>query len=133
MTQTEESETSEAHQGAAAHICVASPAGPWSSATGWATLGLSPSSGRRRTNAAPGCLRTSPQTRHVTSAPQRFSAAHAHVKAVRAAARHCGFCGFSLSPDASLMSRAVRIRAIRVEVKCTVLSSPIGMFIFTNR
>lgn len=36
------------------------------------------------------------------------------------------------SPLAILMSRAVRIRAIRVEVKCTVMSSATGMFIRTN-
>ena len=40
---------------------------------------------------------------------------------------------WNVSPDASLISRAVRIRAIRVEVKCTELSSAMGMFILTNR
>lgn len=49
------------------------------------------------------------------------------------AARDSGFCSFRLSPDASLISRAVRIKAISVEVKCTVLSAAMGMFIFTNR
>lgn len=58
---------------------------------------------------------------------------HIHIRAVRPAARDSGLCSFSLSPDASLISRAVRIRAISVEVKCTVLSSAMGMFIFTNR
>lgn len=54
---------------------------------------------------------------------------------LRPAARHCGTSRFSVgvSPDASLISRAVRMRAIRVEVKWTVLSSAMGMFIFTNR
>ncbi|TNN59710.1 hypothetical protein EYF80_030081 [Liparis tanakae] len=42
-----------------------------------------------------------------------------------------GFLG--MQNDASLISRAVRIRAIRVEVKCTVRSSAMGMFILTNR
>lgn len=36
-------------------------------------------------------------------------------------------------PDASLISSAVRMRAMRVEVKCTVLSSAMGMFILTSR
>lgn len=36
------------------------------------------------------------------------------------------------SPLAILMSRAVRIRAMSVEVKCTVMSSATGMFINTN-
>lgn len=51
------------------------------------------------------------------------------------AARHSGISRFTfcVSPDASLISRAVRMRAIRVEVKWTVLSSAMGMFIFTNR
>lgn len=54
-----------------AHIYVASPAGRQSSATGWATLGLSLSSGPRRSNAAPGPLGTCPQTCHIKSAPER--------------------------------------------------------------
>ena len=32
-----------------------------------------------------------------------------------------------------MTSRAVRISAMRVEVKCTVLSSAMGMFILTRR
>lgn len=36
------------------------------------------------------------------------------------------------SPLAILMSRAVRIRAMSVEVKCTVMSSATGMFINTS-
>lgn len=36
-------------------------------------------------------------------------------------------------PEASLISRAVRISAIRVDVKWTVLSSAMGMFILTSR
>lgn len=60
-------------------------------------------------------------------------AIHIDIRATSRVAMDSGFCGFSLSPDASLISRAVRIRAISVEVKCTVLSSAMGMFIFTNR
>lgn len=41
--------------------------------------------------------------------------------------------GVFLWPEASLISRAVRMRAIRVEVKWTVLSSAMGMFILTRR
>lgn len=44
-----------------------------------------------------------------------------------------GLSAFAFLPDANLISRAVRIRAISVEVKCTVLSSAMGMFIFTKR
>lgn len=62
-----------------------------------------------------------------------ITAIHINIGAVSPAARDSGFCSFSLSPDASLISRAVRIRAISVEVNCTVLSSAMGMFIFTNR
>lgn len=58
---------------------------------------------------------------------------HINIRTISRVARDSGLCGFSLSPDASLISRAVRIRAISVEVKCTVLSSAMGMFIFTNR
>lgn len=54
-----------------AHIYVASPAGQQSSGTGWARLGLIPSSGQRRTTAAPGPLETSPQTCQIKSGPQR--------------------------------------------------------------
>ncbi len=61
---------------------------------------------------------------------RRIIAIHINIQL---AARDSGFCSFCLSPDASLISRAVRIRAISVEVKCTVLSSAMGMFIFTNR
>ena len=43
------------------------------------------------------------------------------------------FFGVFLWPEASLISSAVRIRAIRVEVKWTVLSSAMGMFILTRR
>lgn len=116
------------------HIYVASPAGRQSSATGWARLGLSPSSGQHRTNAAPGPLWMRPQACHIKSAPVQSRPFTFNIRAVsRSAASHSGFCSFSLSPDASLISRAVRIKAISVEVKCTVLSSAMGMFIFTNR
>lgn len=72
--------------------------------------------------------------KHVTSNLHHSDPSiHINVRAAGRAARPSGFCGFSLSPDASLISRAVRIRAISVEVKCTVLSSAIGMFIFTKR
>lgn len=37
------------------------------------------------------------------------------------------------APDASLISRAVRMRAIKVDVKWTVLSSAMGIFILTKR
>lgn len=119
--------------GTGAHIYVASPAGRQSSATGWATLGLSPSSGLHRSNVAPGPLWTYPQTCHIKSAPERSLAFTLISEPISRVARDSGLCGFSLSPDASLISRAVRIRAISVEVKCTVLSSAMGMFIFTNR
>lgn len=62
-----------------------------------------------------------------------ISTIHINIRAGSPPARDSGFYSFNLSPDASLISRAVRIRAISVEVKCTVLSSAMGMFILTNR
>lgn len=53
------------------------------------------------------------------------------VASVIIPARHDGESG--TSPEASLISSAVRIRAMSVEVKWTVLSSAMGMFILTNR
>ena len=58
-----------------------------------------------------------------------MAAIHIHIWA----SRDSGFRALGFSPDASLISRAVRIKAISVEVKCTVLSSAMGMFIFTKR
>lgn len=115
-----------------AHIYVVSPAGPQSSVTGWATLGLSPSSGLCRSSVAPGPLQTWPHASHQICV-RATTAIHIHISAISAPARNSGPCGFSCSPDPSLISRAVRIRAIRVEVKWTELSSAMGMFIFTNR
>lgn len=69
-------------------------------------------------------------TCHIRSAPQLF--ALTSEPSVRPQGT-LDFVVFSLSPDASLISRAVRIKAISVEVKCTVLSSAMGMFIFTSR
>lgn len=42
-------------------------------------------------------------------------------------------CVFICWPEASLISKAVRIRAIKVDVKWTVLSSAMDMFILTRR
>lgn len=53
------------------YIYVASPAGRLSSATGWARLCLSPSSGQHHTNAVPGPLRKGPQTCHIKSTAER--------------------------------------------------------------
>lgn len=115
------------------HIYVASPAGRQSSVAGWTTLGLSPSSGPRRSSAARGPLETCPQTCHIKSAPDRSPPFIFISDPSVCLLMDSGFCGLSFSPDASLISRAVRIRAISVEVKCTVLSSAMGMFIFTRR
>lgn len=79
-----------------------------------------------------------PQTCQIKSARQRL-ALFTLTSRPSVVAISKGFFGFFfffivwVSPDASLISRAVRIRAISVEVKCTVLSSAMGMFILTNR
>lgn len=71
-----------------------------------------------------------------TLSQDAWGGTHKHVSAndaLMSTAKPQGIVGVGVSPDASLMSRAVRIRAISVEVNWTVLSSAIGMFILTKR
>lgn len=111
-----------------AYIYVAWQASQLSSVAGWAKLGLSPSSDLRHTNAEPKPLGRHQQTCLIQSAPERWLPFIFIPKPPG-----IQVCARSFLPDANLISRAVRIRAISVEVKCTVLSSAMGMFIFTKR
>lgn len=68
---------------------------------------------------------------HITALSDGCKFEHLHPVPPRVS---CSRIPFSLpgSPLAILMSRAVRIRAISVEVKWTVMSSATGIFIRTN-
>lgn len=54
-----------------AYVCVASPAGPWSSGRGWATLWTTPSLTQHHTDAEPPCLQTHMET--ITQSPHWLS------------------------------------------------------------
>lgn len=123
------SDHTERYEIVSAYIYVVWRAGRLSSVAGWAKLDLSPSLGLHHTNAASQPLeRHQPNMSHPICSTG-MAAIHIHLWA----SRDSGFCAFGFSPDANLIWRAVRIRAISVEVKCTVLSSAMGVFIFTKR